>query len=178
MADSRHCFETSSGGSPAANSRLESVIRRLLAQRDILDAIYPAVLAIDGPAIELGLGNGRTFDHLRKRLPGRRIIAFDRVLAAHRNSVPPEGDLVLGEISETAARFAGIGAALVHADVGTGYQEKDARTLTWLPGLVASLLRPSGLAASGLPLDHPDLEPLPVPPGVPEGRYFLYRRRG
>lgn len=178
MADSRHRFETSSGGFPAANSRLESVIRRLVAQRDILDAVCPHVLAMDGPVIELGLGNGRTFDHLRKRLPGRRIVGFDRVLAAHRDSGPPEGDLVIGEISETAAGFAGIGAALVHADIGTGYDEKDAMTLEWLPGLVASLLRPSGLAASGLPLDHPDLEPLPVPPGVPEGRYFLYRRRG
>lgn len=178
MADSRHRFETSSDTHPPASSRLESVIRRLLAQRDILDAVYPAAAALEGPVIELGLGNGRTFDHLRKRLPGRRIIAFDRVLAAYRDSVPPEGDLVLGEIGETAARFAGIGAALVHADVGTGYAEKDARTLSWLPALVASLLQPSGLAVSGLPLDHPDLEPLPVPPSVPEGRYFLYRRRG
>lgn len=178
MTDNRYRFETCPDGFPAADSRLESVIRRLLAQRDILDAVYPTALALEGPVIELGLGNGRTFDHLRKRLPGRRIIAFDRVLAAYRDSIPPEGDLVLGEISETAARFAGIGAALVHADVGTGYEEKDARTLSWLPGLVASLLRPSGLAVSGLQLDHPDIEPLPVPPSVPEGRYFLYRRRG
>jgi len=177
MADSRHRFETSPHGFPAADSRLESVIRRLMAQRDILDAVNPAVLAMDGPVIELGLGNGRTFDHLRKRLPGRRIIAFDRVLAAYRACIPPQGDLVLGEIRETAAQFVGIGAALVHADVGTGYDEKDARTLTWLPGLVVSLLQPLGLAASGLPLVHTDLEPVPIPPSVPEGRYFLYRRR-
>ena len=37
----------------------------------------------DGPVIELGLGNGRTYDHLRERLPGRRIIAFDRVNAGN-----------------------------------------------------------------------------------------------
>jgi len=156
-------------------SRLESVIRRLSAQRDILDRVCADMADIPGPVIELGLGNGRTFDHLRERLPGRRIIAFDRVLGAHKSSIPPEGDLVLGEISETAARFAGINAALVHADIGTGYDDRDAVTLTWLPQLVESLLGPGGIAVSGLPLVHPRLEPLPLPDGVPDGRYFLLR---
>ena len=158
-------------------SRLESTIRRLSAQRDILDEICARLAGMNGPVVELGLGNGRTYDHLRQHLPERRIIAFDRALAAHRSSTPPEGDLVLGEIRDTAARFAGIGAALVHADIGTGYEEVDFATLTWLPQLVVDLLAPSGLAASGLPLEHPALAPLPLPPGVREGRYFVYRRR-
>ena len=158
-------------------SRLESTIRRLSAQRDILDEICARLAGMNGPVVELGLGNGRTYDHLRQRLPERRIIAFDRALAAHRSSTPPEGDLVLGEIRDTAARFAGIGAALVHADIDTGYEEVDFATLTWLPQLVVDLLAPSGLAASGLPLEHPALAPLPLPPGVREGRYFVYRRR-
>jgi hypothetical protein len=159
-----------------ADSRLESFIRRVSAQRDVLDAAC-RMIAPDGLVIELGLGNGRTFDHLRARLPGRRVIAFDRALAAHNRSVPPEGDLVLGEIGETAARFAGVGAALVHADIGTGDEEKDARTLEWLPDLVARLLGPRGLAASGLPLDHGRLVPLEPPAGIPPDRYFLYRLR-
>lgn len=156
-------------------SRLDSVIRRLSAQRDILDALCGGLA--DGPVIELGLGNGRTFDHLRERLPGRRIIAFDRALAAHKGSLPQGEDLVLGEIRDTAARFAGIGAALVHADIGTGYDDVDAVTLTWLPELVASLLAPGAVAASGLPLEHADLTALPLPASVPAGRYFAYRRR-
>jgi len=158
-------------------SRLESFIRRLTAQRDILDAVCAEVAGIDGPVIELGLGNGRTYDHLRERMPGRRIVAFDRKFAAHLSSAPGEGDLVLGEIAETAAAFAGIGAALVHSDIGTGYPEKDAVTLTWLPGLVVSLLRPGGYAVSGLPLDRPELEPLPLPPGIAPDRYHVLRRR-
>ena len=89
-------------------SRLESTIRRLSAQRDILDEICARLAGMNGPVVELGLGNGRTYDHLRQRLPERRIIAFDRALAAHRSSTPPEGDLVLGEIRVMAARFAGI----------------------------------------------------------------------
>lgn len=157
-------------------SRLDSFIRRLKAQRDILDRVSGEIAGLDGPVLELGLGNGRTFDHLRDRLPGRRIVAFDRALGAHDNSTPAEPDLILGEIRETAAAFVGCGAALVHADIGTGYDDRDAVTLTWLPDLVARLLRPGGIAASGLPLDHPSLAELPLPDSVPAERYFLYRR--
>lgn len=158
-------------------SRLDSFIRRLTAQRDILNHVCADVAAMDGPVMELGLGNGRTFNHLREKLPGRRIVAFDRALAAHASSIPADGDLVLGEISETAAGFVGCEAALVHADIGTGYDDKDAVTLTWLPQLTAGLLRKHGLAISGLPLDHPDLAPVPTPATVPPDRYFIYRRR-
>jgi hypothetical protein len=157
-------------------SRLDSFIGRIAAQRDVLNHIMTEIAAMEGPIVELGLGNGRTYDHLRERLPGRRIIAFDRALAAHRSSTPEAGNLVLGEISETAAAFQGLSAALVHADIGTGYDDRDAVTLTWLPDLAACLLRAGGIAASGLPLDHPELRPFPLPSCVPEGRYFLYRR--
>jgi hypothetical protein len=157
-------------------SRLDSFIGRVTAQRDILNHIVAEVAAMEGPVMELGLGNGRTYDHLRECLPGRRIIAFDRALAAHGSSTPAAENLVIGEIRETAAAFQGMEAALVHADIGTGYADRDAITLTWLPDLAARLLRPGGIAASGLPLDHPELQPLPIPPSVPEGRYFLYRR--
>ena len=157
-------------------SRLESFIRRLTAQRDILDMICRDMDLGDGPVIEFGLGNGRTYDHLRERFTGRRILAFDRVNAANLRSQPPEGDLILGEISETARPFAGINAALVHADIGSGYDDLDEMNLRWLPQLTVDLLAPQGIAASGVPLDHPQLKPLPLPEGIRPGRYFLYRR--
>lgn len=157
-------------------SRLDSFIRRMTAQRDILNHICNSVKELDGPVIELGLGNGRTFDHLRERFPDRRILAFDRAVGSHKSSTPQSGDLIVGEIKETAQTFTGINAALVHADIGTGYDDKDAVTLTWLPQLVAGLLVPHGIVASGLVLDHPQLEQLPLPSTVKEGRYFLYRR--
>jgi hypothetical protein len=157
-------------------SRLESFIRRLTAQRDILDMICRDMGLADGPVIEFGLGNGRTYDHLREKLPGRRIIAFDRACAANLYSMPPEDDLVLGEISETARPFIGIKAALVHADIGSGYDDLDELNLRWLSGLIVGLLASEGIAASGVPLAHPDLTPLPLPEGIPPGRYFLYRR--
>jgi hypothetical protein len=122
-------------------SRLESFIRRMSAQRDVIDHVAQNLpLPDDGAILEIGLGNGRTFDHLREKFPGRRIVAFDRALGAHSSSTPPPGDLVLGEIVETARAFAGTNAALVHADIGTGYDDKDAVTLTWLPDVVARAL--------------------------------------
>jgi trans-aconitate methyltransferase len=157
-------------------SRLDSFIRRVTAQRDVLDHVVSLIDGLDGPVLELGLGNGRTYHHLRERLPGRRILAFDRALVAHGSSVPPDGDLVLGEIAETAPRFAGVGAALVHADIETAYAEIDAETTRWLAALAPDLARPGGIVASGLALAHPALGRLPVPASVPADRYFLYRR--
>jgi hypothetical protein len=158
-------------------SRLDSFIRRLTAQRDILNATAPLVPAT-GDILEIGLGNGRTYSHLRELFPHRRILAFDRALGAHASSTPPAADLVLGEIAQTARAFAGHGAALVHADIGTGYDNRDAVTLTWLPALVSDLLAVGGIAISGLPLDHPSLSPLPLPQGIGSDRYFLYRKPG
>ncbi|MHC1551670.1 class I SAM-dependent methyltransferase [Phyllobacterium sp. K27] len=157
-------------------SRLDSFIRRMTAQRDTLNHICDSVKNREGPVIELGLGNGRTYDHLRERFPDRRIIAFDRAVGAHKCSTPEPENLVIGEIRDTAQRFIGIGAALVHADIGTGYDEKDAVTLTWLPELAAALLAPQGIVASGLELKHPALKQLPLPDSVKPGRYFLYSR--
>lgn len=159
-------------------SRLDSFIRRMSAQRDIIDHVRDNVpLLPTGAILEIGLGNGRTFDHLRDRFPGRRIVAFDRALGAHSSSTPEPENLVIGEIGETARAFAGKGAALVHADIGTGYPDKDAITLTWLPDIVSAALALDGVAISGLPLEHPSLEPLPIPSSVDPDRYFLYRRK-
>lgn len=157
-------------------SRLDSFIRRMTAQRDILNHICDGVKYLDGPVIELGLGNGRTYDHLRERFPDRRIIAFDRAVGSHKSSTPQPDNLIIGEIRDTAQTFVGVDAALVHADIGTGYDEKDAVTLTWLPQLAVALLAPQGIVASGLELRHPALEQLPLPASVKPGRYFLYRR--
>lgn len=159
-----------------AMSRLDSFIFRMTAQREILNHLSSRLGQLDGPVLELGLGNGRTFDHLREIFPDRRIIVFDRAVGAHKTSVPEPENMVVGEIRETAQKFIGVNAALVHVDIGTGYDDKDAITLTWLPQLMAGLVGPNGYAVSGLELKHAQLEALPLPPSVGEGRYFLYRR--
>ena len=42
---------------------------------------------------------------------------------------------------------------------------------------MAGVLGAGGLAVSGLPLEHPALQPLPLPSTVKDGRYFIYRRK-
>lgn len=164
-------------------SRLDSFIARMQAQRLLLDHIC-ALLdragdALPGPVLELGLGNGRTYDHLRSRLGNRRIVAFDKRLVANPASVPPEQDLILGGITTTAATFAssnGSIAALVHADLGSGQADYEAELRSWLPDLAQLLLRTGGWALSSTELDHANLEPQPLPAEVPSGRYFMYRK--
>jgi tRNA G46 methylase TrmB len=107
-------------------SRLDSFIRRLCAQRDILNSIADDVRAIPGNIMELGLGNGRTYDHIRALFPDRRIIAFDRVMQSYESSTPDSNNLVVGEIKDTVRDYFGIEAALVHADIGTGHDDLDA----------------------------------------------------
>lgn len=159
-------------------SRLDSVIRRLTAQRDILNHVAQNLaLPTEGHFLELGLGNGRTYHHMRELFPDRRIIVFDRVVQAHRSSIPKdESDIVLGEIAETGRAFQGQDAALVHADLGDGYPEGDAAASAWLSDLVPPLLAPGGLYVSGLPMMNDSLAPLPLPEGVAPGRYYLYVR--
>ena len=80
-------------------SRLDSFIRRMLAQRACLNWAAEAVADIAGPVLELGLGNGRTYDHLRELMPEREIYVFERAIGsfdrAHDMSLPPEKFLIL-----------------------------------------------------------------------------------
>jgi hypothetical protein len=146
------------------------------AQRLLIDYAALAIADLQGPVLELGLGNGRTYHHLREKLPMRRIIAFDIKVTAQPDSVPAPEDLVLGDIKETARGFANIGAALVHSDLGSGIPERDRETLLWLPGIVPTLLAPGGLALSDLKLEDSRLLPRPLPEAVAESRYHLYVR--
>jgi hypothetical protein len=159
-------------------SRLDGFISRMHSQRAVLNHIKEAsMIAPDGVILEIGLGNGRTYDHIRELFPNNRIIVFDRAIGSHPDSTPPEADLILGDIKETIAQFSGRDIAFAHADIGTAYPEKDAKTLTWLPHSIAAALQTGGVAASGLPLDHPELEPLPLPAGADPGRTYFYRKR-
>jgi hypothetical protein len=110
--------------------------------------------------VELGLGNGRTYHHLRERLTGWRIVAFERLLTAHPSSIPPEGDLILGDIEETVPRFAdtdGRCARLIHADLGDGIEDNDRVLERVLPPLVVMLAAPGARVLSSTRLDHPHL---------------------
>jgi hypothetical protein len=160
-------------------SRLDSFIRRLEAQRACLDLAAAAIRDLPGPVLELGLGNGRTYDHLRELLPAREIFVFERQLAAHPACVPDAAHLILGDIRRTLpAAHARLPtpAALAHSDIGTGDPERNAELAAWLAGALPALLAPGAWVIADQPLHAPTLAPLPPPEGVARGRYFLYRR--
>ena len=157
-------------------SRLDSAIRRLQAQRACLDAAARRIGGRDGPVLELGLGNGRTYDHLRGLLPGRAIYCFDRRVAAHPGCVPAADRLFLGDFAETlpaAAARLGATAALAHVDAGSGDRQASLALGRWLAGALPPLLAPGALVVSDQPVPGPGWRPLPLPPGVPPGRYFM-----
>lgn len=159
-------------------SRLDSFIRRLEAQRACLDLAAEAVTELDGTVLELGLGNGRTYDHLRERLPGREIIVFEREVRAHPDCVPADDHLVLGSIEETLPAFAGRRAGeavLVHSDIGTGDAERNRRLALWLAGVLPLLLKPGAWIAADQALPESSFAKKPLPPGIAADRYFLYR---
>jgi hypothetical protein len=159
-------------------SRLESFIRRLQAQRDCLALAASLIAGVPGPVLELGLGNGRTFDHLRRLLPGREIFVFDRHLAAHADCRPDERHLFLGELAETLPRArAAIGApaALAHCDLGSGDPARDRALAAAVgPGL-APLMAPGGVVVGDQDYGVAGWRPVAPPPDVAPGRYFIYR---
>ena len=161
-------------------SRLDSVLRRLQAQRDCLDLAVRLVRDLPGPVFELGLGNGRTYDHLRERCPERDIFVFDRQVAAHADCIPDAQHFFEGSIEETLdsahRRFAGH-VALVHADLGSGQPVRDACTAAMLSTKLGWFMAPGGVIASDQELYLSAAEAVALPAGVPPGRYFLYRWR-
>lgn len=159
-------------------SRLDSFIRRMSAQRDCLNAAAPQIGDVPGVILELGLGNGRTYDHLRSLFPDRDIYVFERKVAAHPDCIPDDDHIFLGEVvdrlPDAAARL-GRTAALVHSDIGSGRPETDAILFGQLVPLLKSMVRPGGLVISDQKLPADDWQSLPLPDGVPAERYFMYR---
>jgi hypothetical protein len=160
-------------------TRLDSAIRRLTAQRDLLNWASQ-VVAPTGLILEIGLGNGRTYDHLRSKLPGREIYVFERSPAAHPDCIPPDSCLVVGDIFETlplfTERFGSGSAALIHIDIGTGDEEANRGLAQRLSPLVEALLQPDGLLLGDRAFHMPRCRDISSETGVPEGRYFVYRR--
>ena len=159
-------------------SRLDSFIARMQAQRDCLNFLKPAVAALPGPILEVGLGNGRTYDHLRDLFPGRDIHVFERQVAAHPDCIPPANRLFLGEARDSLGRAAhqlGPTAALIHTDLGTGDHAANMAMGRWLGPALDALAARGGWILANQALDVARWQRQPEPPGVPKDRYFLYK---
>lgn len=162
-------------------SRLDSFIRRMQAQRDCLNHIATLLGGMGGPILELGLGNGRTYDHLRQLFPDRDIYVFDRRIAAHPDCIPPPERMFLGDVAQTLVRARdalGASAALIHSDLGTGDSAANAELGRWLGPALDALLAEGGYVVANQPLQVGRWQRLADPPGVARDRYFLYRAGG
>lgn len=158
-------------------SRLDSFIARMQAQRDCLNFLKPVIDARHGPILEVGLGNGRTYDHLRELFPARDIYVFERKVAAHPDCIPPDDRLFVGEARQSlqrAARQLGATAALIHTDLGTGDHAANMAMGAWLGPALDALAARGGYVLANQPLEVARWQRQPEPPGVPQDRYFLY----
>ncbi|MBT3703555.1 MAG: hypothetical protein HOE62_20925 [Alphaproteobacteria bacterium] len=161
-------------------SRLDSAIRRLEAQRDCLALAADMIKSVTGPVLELGLGNGRTYDHLRAILPDREIFVFDRQFAAHPDCLPDEAHAFLGDFSDTlpsALDRTGDLAALAHCDTGSGDKAATSAQAATLVDPVNKLVCSGGAIVSDQEFSCPDWIAVELPQGVVSGRYFIYRKR-
>lgn len=159
-------------------SRLDSVIRRLETQRDCIDAAIELIGEVAGPVLEIGLGNGRTYDHLRELCMGREIFVFDRRIAAHPDCVPDEDHMFLGNFADTfpdAGPRIGAPAALANADFGTGNAAASRALGARLAGWLAPLMAPGGVIVADQPMAVANWHPVALPAGVSGGRYFMYQ---
>lgn len=156
-------------------SRLESMRRRLSAQIDGLNWAAAQIADLPGDVLELGLGNGRSYDHLRERLPDRRIWVIDRRLEPHPSCVPPAEDFLMGEADAMLAALARRGArmALAHYDLGFGDVAADQAEGARLSPLIAPLIVPGGLVVSQQPLVG--FEQIAGPDTIDPDRYLFYR---
>ncbi|OBY28709.1 class I SAM-dependent methyltransferase [Leisingera sp. JC1] len=156
-------------------SRLDSMLRRLTAQRDGLNWAAEQVNPVSGDVLDMGLGNGRTYDHLREIMSTRRIWVIDRILQCHPSCVPPEQDFLQGEARAMLEQLAASGhkIALAHYDFGFGVKEKDVAEAAALSPVIAQVMAPGGIIVSGQPLTG--FEELSGPGGIPPGRYMFYR---
>lgn len=160
-------------------SRLDSFIRRLEAQRRCLDFAAEVIAEVPGPVFELGLGHGRTFDHLRSLFPDREVFVFERKVDLAAALQPPSEALFLGDIRETLPasidRF-GDRVALVHADIGTGDPALNAEIAQEISAQLSALLAPGGIVVADQVMSLRGTDQIGLPEGVARGRYNLYQR--
>lgn len=160
-------------------SRLDVFINRMVSQRACLNFSVSQTADLHGPVFELGLGNGRTYHHMAEIITGRDIYVFERAVASHPDSTPPDDRLILGDVHETLpqarARF-GATASLIHADLGGHNLTKNDAFARAISPLVEPLLALGGMMVASDRMYFDTLTEVDLPPDAVPGRCFIYRR--
>lgn len=163
-------------------SRLDVLINRMTAQRQRLNLLISLLKQENQPGIvvELGLGSGRTYDHLRENLQDRDIYTFDYRVECHPSCNPPADRAILGEIQKTLPKFAELNdgrAALIHCDIGSKDRDRDRELYREIAPSIARLARSGTYIASDREIEIQNLETIEVPESSSDWPYFLYRVR-
>ena len=159
-------------------SRLDEFILRMQAQRACIDEVALLMLDHPGPVLEVGLGNGRTYDHLRLKFPQRAVYVFDREVAAHPDCIPPAELLRLGDFRTSIPAYAREKhrpAIFIHADVGSSNRAASTRLAVELAPSWHDILASGACLACDQLIEHEGFERLPLPGGVVTSQYHFYR---
>ncbi|MCP4822313.1 MAG: hypothetical protein GY883_24275 [Shimia sp.] len=162
-------------------SRLDIFIDRMVSQRACIDFAIDATKLLEGPVFELGLGNGRTYDHLREVTSGRDIFVFERQVASNPASTPPENRVLLGDVRETlpaALERFGPTASVIHADLGGHNLERNDQFARMLSPAIEPLLAPGGMMVSSDRMYFETLTEIEIPTAAVPGRCFIYQMPG
>lgn len=160
-------------------SRLDDIILRMQAQRACIDDVAVRAAGMDGLILELGLGNGRTYDHLRHRFAGQSIYVFDREVAAHPDCIPPTDMLRLGDFRQTIPAFLVMhraAAIFVNADLGSADKVASTRLANDIAPCLRDILFPGAWLACDQPIECAGLEHLAMPGGDFCDHYHFFRR--
>lgn len=160
-------------------SRLDLFIDRMVSQRACLNHAAALTKDLKGPVFELGLGNGRTYHHMCEIIPAEDIYVFERAIASHPDSTPPEDRVLLGDVFETlpqALETFGATARLIHADLGGHNAEKNDIFARKVSPLIEPLLAKGGLMVSSDRMYFDALKEIDLPDDAVQGRCFIYKR--
>lgn len=151
----------------------------MVSQRACLNHAVAATSGLTGPIYELGLGNGRTYHHLSGLVSPRDIWVFERAVASHPDSTPPDDRVFLGNVYDTLPEaFAKFGptARLIHADLGGHDAAKNDAFARNLSPVIEPLLAVGGLMVASDRMYFDALEEQPLPEGAVRGQCFIYKR--
>ena len=162
-------------------TRLEKTLYRLEAQCICLAWVFDQIAARPGPVFELGLGLGRTYNHMRHYLKGRDIHVFEREVRCYPDCTPDDEFLIVGDLAQTlpaaAKRFAGQ-VLLAHSDVGSFEPAHNDHMSGLVSKGISGALAPGGFVLSDLPLNIAGTMRLDLPEGARVDRYYMYRFEG
>jgi len=149
------------------------------AQRDCLNLAAEQLKGKSGPVLEIGLGNGRTYDHLRSLFNSDDIYVFDRHVKAHPDCIPDDHHMILGDFLETLPvalpRIGGL-AKFAHCDIGTGDKASSVGLAQKMGEYLDELLQDGALITSDQPFERENWTLCPLPANVSVGRYHIYRK--